>query len=190
MVTSGAELNKKYDWWLAQWSKSEPTILNCGLWQFGGGTNFIRSNRVGGIITDQNYALKDYPSIIKSLGKNGFSKSGESTSIEPLPERSESVYIVKRGDTLSGIASKYNTTYQALASYNGINNPNLIYVGQVVKIPNCSTNNSSEVKYVVKKGDTLSGIASKYNTTYQKIASDNGISNPNLIYPGQVLIIK
>ena len=189
-VISGAELNKKYDWWLAQWSKSEPMILNCGLWQFGGGTNYIRSNRVGGIITDQNYALKDYPSIIKSLGKNGFSKSGEATSIEPLPERSESVYIVKRGDTLSGIASKYNTTYQALASYNGINNPNLIYVGQVVKIPNNSTNTSPEVKYVVKRGDTLSGIASKYNTTYQKIASDNGISNPNLIYPGQVLIIK
>ena len=189
-VISGAELNKKYDWWLAQWSKTEPTILNCGLWQFGGGTNFIRSNRVGGIITDQNYALKDYPSIIKSLGKNGFSKSGEETSTEPLPERNESVYIVKRGDTLSGIASKYNTTYQTLASYNGINNPNLIYVGQVVKIPNGSTNTSSEAKYVVKRGDTLSGIASKYGTTYQKIASDNGISNPNLIYPGQVLIIK
>ena len=189
-VISGAELNKKYDWWLAQWSKSEPTILNCGLWQYGGGTNYIRSNKVAGIVTDQNYALKDYPSIIKSIGKNGFSKSGEETSTETLPERSESVYIVKRGDTLSGIASKYNTTYQALASYNGINNPNLIYVGQVVKIPNGSTNTSNEVKYVVKKGDTLSGIASKYGTTYQKIASDNGIKNPNLIYPGQTLIIK
>ena len=72
----------------------------------------------------------------------------------------------------------------------GANKPNLIYVGQVVKIPNCSTNTSDEVKYVVKRGDTLSDIASKYNTTYQKIASDNRISNPNLIYPGQVLIIK
>ena len=189
-IISGAELNKKYDWWLAQWSKSEPTILNCGLWQFGGGTNYIRSNKVAGIVTDQNYALKDYPTIIKSLGKNGFSKSEEVIPTGPVQERSEVVYVVKKGDTLSGIASKYNTTYQKIASDNGISNPNLIYVGQVVKILNCSTNNSSEVKYVVKKGDTLSGIASKYNTTYQKIASDNGISNPNLIYPGQVLIIK
>lgn len=189
-IISGAELNKKYDWWLAQWSKSEPTILNCGLWQFGGGTNYIRSNKVAGIVTDQNYALKDYPTIIKSLGKNGFSKSASVISTGPVQERSEVVYVVKKGDTLSDIASKYGTTYQALASYNGINNPNLIYVGQVVKIPNSSTNVSNEVKYVVKKGDTLSGIASKYNTTYQKIASDNGISNPNLIYPGQVLIIK
>ena len=44
--------------------------------------------------------------------------------------------------------------------------------------------------YTVKPGDTLSGIASKYGTTYQKIAADNGIGNPNLIYPGQKLIIK
>ena len=43
--------------------------------------------------------------------------------------------------------------------------------------------------YVVKKGDTLSGIAKRFGTTYQKIASDNGIANPNLIYPGQELKI-
>ena len=46
------------------------------------------------------------------------------------------------------------------------------------------------VTYTVKKGDTLSSIAKKYGTTYQKIASDNGIKNPNLIYPGQKLKIK
>ena len=46
------------------------------------------------------------------------------------------------------------------------------------------------VEYVVKSGDTLSGIASMYGTSYQKIAADNGIANPNLIHPGQVLIIK
>ena len=49
---------------------------------------------------------------------------------------------------------------------------------------------SNVIKYTVKSGDTLSGIAAKYGTTYQKIAADNGISNPNKIYPGQVLIIK
>lgn len=51
------------------------------------------------------------------------------------PEVSEEVYTVKEGDTLSGIASKYNTTYQKLAEYNGIANPNLIYPGQKIKIP-------------------------------------------------------
>ena len=49
---------------------------------------------------------------------------------------------------------------------------------------------SNVIKYTVKSGDTLSGIAAKYGTTYQKIAADNGIANPNKIYPGQVLIIK
>lgn len=43
--------------------------------------------------------------------------------------------------------------------------------------------------YTVKKGDTLSAIAKKYGTTYQQIAKDNGISNPNLIYAGQTLKI-
>jgi N-acetylmuramoyl-L-alanine amidase CwlA len=51
------------------------------------------------------------------------------------------------------------------------------------------TANTSEITYVVKAGDTLSGIASKYGTTYQAIAKKNGIANPNLIYPGQVLKI-
>lgn len=46
-----------------------------------------------------------------------------------------------------------------------------------------------EVTYTVKKGDTLSSIAKKYNTTYQIIASKNGIKNPNKIYSGQVLKI-
>lgn len=44
--------------------------------------------------------------------------------------------------------------------------------------------------YIVVAGDTLSGIAAKYGTTYQKIAMDNKISNPNLIYVGQKLVIK
>jgi LysM repeat protein len=43
--------------------------------------------------------------------------------------------------------------------------------------------------YVVKRGDTLSAIARRYNTTVSKLAADNGIKNPNLIYPGQVIKI-
>ena len=49
---------------------------------------------------------------------------------------------------------------------------------------------SNEIVYIVKSGDTLSGIASRYGTTYQKIAADNGIKNPNLIHPGDKLVIK
>lgn len=46
-----------------------------------------------------------------------------------------------------------------------------------------------ESSYTVVKGDTLSGIAAKYGTTYQKLAEENGIKNPNLIYPGQIIKI-
>ena len=52
--------------------------------------------------------------------------------------------------------------------------------------------NPSDIKYTVKKGDTLISIAAKYNTTWQKIYELNKDvigNNPNLIYPGQVLII-
>lgn len=49
---------------------------------------------------------------------------------------------------------------------------------------------STTINYAVRKGDTLSSIAAKYGTTWQKIAADNGLKNPNLIYPGQRLVIK
>ena len=51
-------------------------------------------------------------------------------------------------------------------------------------------NVSQETIYIVKSGDTLSAIAKKFNTTYQKIAKDNNIVNPNLIFPEQKLVIK
>lgn len=56
----------------------------------------------------------------------------------------EIVYTVVSGDTLSKIASKYGTTYQALAKYNNISNPNVIHVGQKIKIPVVSSTSSSK----------------------------------------------
>lgn len=71
--------------------------------------------------------------------------STPATTPKPTPSAptqsssSETVYTVKRGDTLSGIAKKYGTTYQKLAAYNGISNPNIIRVGQKIKIPGAAT---------------------------------------------------
>ena len=108
------------------------------------------------------------------------------------PSESYQTYTVQSGDTLSGIAAKFGTTYQKIAADNGIANPNIIHPGQVLKIyggSNQSNSTSSYQTYTVKSGDTLSGIGSKFGVPYQKIAADNNISNPNLIYPGQVLKI-
>ena len=101
-------------------------------------------------------------------------------------DSSAPVYTVKSGDTLSGIASMYGTTYQNLASINGISDPNKIYPGQKIKI----SGGGGATYYTVKSGDTLSGIAKKYGTTYQNLAKMNGIQNPNVIYPGQRIRVK
>ena len=115
-------------------------------------------------------------------------------SSTPVEQPSEyyQTYTVQSGDTLSGIASRFGTTYQKIASDNGIANPNIIHPGQVLKIyggSNQSNSSFSYQTYIVKSGDTLSGIGSKFGVSYQKIAADNNISNPNLIHPGQVLKI-
>ena len=83
---SGSELNKKYDWWVAQWASTEPTGIDYGVWQFGGSTNYIRSAKIGGVTTDQNYCVKDYPSIIKNGGFNGY---GKNEPEEPAKEPEE-----------------------------------------------------------------------------------------------------
>lgn len=98
-------------------------------------------------------------------------------------------YTVQSGDTLSGIAAKFGTTWQQLASDNGIPDPNVIYPGQVLAI-NGSAPATAAQTYTVQPGDTLSGIASAYGTSWQHLADINGIGNPDMIYPGQVLAIR
>lgn len=98
------------------------------------------------------------------------------------------IYTIKRGDTLSEIALEYNTTVVNLVELNNIQNPNLIYVGETLKIQ-INNDNTNEF-YTVQAGDTLSEIALKYNTTVNEIVKKNDIINPNLIYPGERLKIK
>lgn len=111
-----------------------------------------------------------------------------SVSSAPIQAPATSTYTVLPGDTLSSIAAKFGTSYQTLASLNGISNPNLIYVGQTLRVNGSA--NAGSVYYTVRVGDNLSAIASRYGTSYQSIASLNGLANPNLIYAGQTLKIK
>lgn len=94
-------------------------------------------------------------------------------------------YTVKKGDTLSKIAKKYNTTYQELAEYNNIADPNKISVGQVIKIPT-----GEAIIHTVQKGEYLVKIAKKYNVKWTDIAKKNNIKFPYIIRVGQKLIIK
>lgn len=78
----------------------------------------------------------------------------------PASGSNDIVYIVKSGDTLSGIAAKYGTTYQKLAAYNNISNPNLIVVGQKILIPGKASEPAKPV--VIEAGDLVKITGKKY----------------------------
>ncbi|WP_077616500.1 glycoside hydrolase family 25 protein [Caenibacillus caldisaponilyticus] len=164
----------KYKKWVAQWGdKLTYNDENVVMWQF---TN---SGIVHGINdhVDMNYSYVDFGAAKKPTSK---------PKSESKPAAQEvTTYTVKKGDTLWAIAKKYHTTVSALAKLNGFENPDLIYPGQKLKISGSSTAPSSTKVYVVKKGDTLSGIAARYNTSVAELVKLNKIKNPDLIYPGQ-----
>ncbi|MEO5284342.1 LysM peptidoglycan-binding domain-containing protein [Limosilactobacillus allomucosae] len=137
--------------------------------------------------------------LVNQSSSSNSSSSSQSSSATTNTEASAASYTVKSGDTLSTIASQYNTTVNQIVSLNQLSNPNLIYVGQVLKLKNSQTTNSSSSSstaattagtYTVKAGDTLSAIASRYSTSSSTLASLNSLSNPNLIYVGQVLKVS
>ncbi|MGB3714768.1 MAG: LysM peptidoglycan-binding domain-containing protein [Candidatus Promineifilaceae bacterium] len=112
----------------------------------------------------------------------------------------QTTYVIQLGDTLSSIALRFNTTVAAIAAANNISNPNLIYAGESIIIPTdgapppepqppTAPPPSSGGTYVIQPGDTLSGIAQRFNTTVAALAAANNIINPNYIYAGQVLTI-
>ncbi len=101
----------------------------------------------------------------------------------------DQTYTVKKGDTLSEIAAQYKITCQLLADYNCISNPDKITIGQVIKIPGDVNLSPSFITYKVQRGDTLSEIAKKHGTTYQKLAAYNNISDPDKIIAGREIKI-
>jgi len=102
-------------------------------------------------------------------------------------------YVVARGDTLKIIATRYGVNVDALASLNGIYNYNLIFVGQVLSIPNGGSYNPAPQPqygstYVIQYGDTLRKLAYRWGTSIYNIQAANPqITNASLIYVGQVI---
>lgn len=83
-----------YAHWVAKYSSNAPVLksgIKYGIWQFGGEKNFIRSNRIAGVVCDQDYCYVDYPKAIKRAGLNGYTAEGTpekqpSTPAEQLPD--------------------------------------------------------------------------------------------------------
>ena len=103
----------------------------------------------------------------------------------PPEDTSTITYIVKKGDSLYSIASRYNTSVSVIKNLNNLATNNLS-IGQSLKIP--SSNQSESNIYIVKSGDNLYSIARRFNTTVNSIKTKNNLTS-NILNIGQKLII-
>ena len=111
-------------------------------------------------------------------------KTAQTTTQTPVS--TDEIYVVKSGDTLSGIASKYGTTYQKLAAYNNISNPNKISIGQKIKIPKGSTAQTTVAKpWTPAVGDIVNYTGKVHHTSAdatKAIACKGGKAKITAIY--------
>lgn len=96
-------------------------------------------------------------------------------------------YTVRPGNTLFGIAQFFQTSVNDILKYNNLKSPSSIYIGETLTIP---AGSSPSNYYVTRPGDTLWSIAQKNSTTIDDIMDLNGLGNPNIIYPGQVIRVQ
>lgn len=187
--------------WIAEYADMNPTGYQAHPWREGAYACAIRQyastgrlNGWGGNL-DLNIAYMTREQWAKYVNPGGKPAAAPSKPAPapakpaPAPKPAGRTYTVQAGDTLSGIAAKLGVSTSAISGYRS-GNPNLIYPGEVLKINGGNTAPKPAGRtYTVRAGDNLSAIASRYGTTYQALAAKNGIANPNLIYPGQVLKI-
>lgn len=177
-----------YPLWIAEYGVNEPELYRN--WSSWTGFQYSDTGRIQGISSfvdldrfTEDIFLDDTSAIVNT-GNN----------VIPQNDNISITITVEPGNTLSELAYKYGTTVDSIVALNNIQNPNLIYVGERLIIRSTENvqgnENSSTVYYIVESGDTLSRIARRYGVTVQSIASENNISNPNIIYIGQRLVIQ
>lgn len=180
--TFSRDLASQFPVWVADYGVDEPENGNWSSWI---GFQYTNQGIIPGI---SGYVDRDY------YTNEIFLSDSSTINVEntPTPSVNDNYIIVQRGDTLSQIAEMYNTSYEYLAQINNISNPNLIFVGQRIYVPsldNSNVNDTSHILYIVKSGNTLTGISRLYDVSIQSIVELNDISNPNLIFAGQILRI-
>ncbi len=178
----GSSLSKRYAFWYARYTGSFDGT-NCGIWQYSSQGNIPG---IGGNV-DLDEGFIDYASVIKSAGLNHLSETSPVSSPSSSPSPDYITYVLQPEDTLSEIAQRYGTTVSALVSLNGISDPNKIYAGNTLKVP--ENGNIGSQYYTIRSGDTLSEIALRFSTTVSALAALNGISDPNKIYAGNTIRI-
>jgi LysM repeat protein len=121
------------------------------------------------------------------------------TSVGGMASAQGGSHVVKPGETLSTIAQAFGTSVSAIVQANGLASADLIWVGQRLVIPSAGSGDAaartsaattaSGRVYTVKRGDTLGSIARSLGVSSSAIVQANGISNPDLLYVGQKLVI-
>jgi ABC-type dipeptide/oligopeptide/nickel transport system permease subunit/LysM repeat protein len=109
---------------------------------------------------------------------------------------SELWHTVKQGETLSSIARRYGTRWQAIARANDLVDPNQIYAGQKLRVPVAGdsapgTASGCRIRHTVKRGEWLWQIARDFGASPQDVMAANGLTRQtaNTIYAGMVLCI-
>ena len=177
-----------YPLWVANYNVSSPG--ENGKWKYWVGWQYTSTGTVNGV---SGYVDKNKFTDGVLVSSKPIPTPENTTNPDSSNSENTITYTVKKGDTLSAIAKRYNTSVKDIVALNmNIKNPNLIYPGQrFIIITNTynSSSTSSYYTYIVKKGDTLSQIALKYNTTVNKLVVLNNIKNSNLIYVNQKIKI-
>ncbi|QER67564.1 LysM peptidoglycan-binding domain-containing protein [Paucilactobacillus nenjiangensis] len=165
--------------WVAGYGVTDLGVSNAVAWQYADEWN--------GYSQDVNYDFTGLFTTGLATSAVPMVQIPANVEVEHINTPATGTYIVKSGDTLSGIADSFGTTYQNLAAINSIADPNNIQVGAVLKV---TGNASSEDTYYVQAGDTLSGIADKFQTTVDALVLRNSINNPNIISVGQKIYLS
>lgn len=188
--TFDASLAEDYELWIAYYEDRNHLINIETSWNTYIGIQYTDRGRVNGINGNVDRDLYTEEIFLDETSEI------ENNSGNTTPSNTESVeYTVQSGDTLSAIARRYGTTVQELVDINNIQNPDLIYPGERLRILTNSTIPGNEergtgsITYTVQRGNTLSQIAREYHVSVEHIVELNDIENPNLIYPGQKLRI-
>ena len=98
------------------------------------------------------------------------------------------IYTVLPGNTLWGIANFFGITVDEIINANDLKEPELIFPGQVLTIP--VEKPTAPKYYAVRPEDTLYEISKRYGLDVNNIIRINNLGNPNLIYPGQILMLR
>jgi len=139
-------------------------------------------------------------SVAALVSLNGISDAdvilvGQELRLPGTASSKATTYTVRSGDTLGTIASKHGTRVSALVQLNGLKNPNLIRIGQILKVPSGGGGGGGSsvtppaggaTTHVVRAGETLGRIAARYGVTSSQIVAANGLSGDR-IYVGQQL---